>query len=117
MYEIFTGDVFGTISMLNTRSGHMEYFWKQEEMFEDAKIQVKPVASQGVMESRRVWLNVSRALAQGDYARATEYKNQIEREQRIRRNQMETQRLLFQPQMFVPTGNAIDNVPEYVVFK
>ncbi|XP_034239580.1 oxysterol-binding protein-related protein 11-like [Thrips palmi] len=43
---------------------------------------VKPVGKQGVMESRRLWNEVTNALAEGDISRATEHKRNLEEQQR-----------------------------------
>ncbi|KAK3914665.1 Oxysterol-binding protein-related protein 11 [Frankliniella fusca] len=43
---------------------------------------VKPVSKQGSMESRRLWYEVTNALAEGDISRATDYKRHLEEQQR-----------------------------------
>lgn len=38
---------------------------------------VKPIGKQGMMESRRLWNEVTNALAEGDISRATEHKRNV----------------------------------------
>lgn len=38
---------------------------------------VKPLSKQGAMESRRLWNEVTNALAEGDILRATEHKRNV----------------------------------------
>ena len=61
-----------------------------QSIFTDAtsdksEVQVAPIASQGEMESRRVWKDVADGIRQGDFDRAGAAKSKLENEQRARR--------------------------------
>jgi hypothetical protein len=77
---------------------------------------IRSISEQGPLESRRVWHNVTRALAHGRYDEATKHKNEIEDWQRRERKEREKKRDGWQPQLFtwiesgefLPNGNNND---------
>ena len=61
---------------------------------------VRPLGDQGALESRRVWVDVRRALRDGDVARATSHKRSLEERQRFEETQRQTRGEIYHSKLF-----------------
>ena len=71
-----------------------------EETVRDALPQVKPLAQQGPLESRRVWYECTKALRKGDWERANGAKQVVEEAQRALRKSQPAKGSVWRPRFF-----------------
>lgn len=116
----FGGDYFGieghvkdsSNQVLKTISGK----WTEEFIFTDRKTEeqlafnsgttshtktlIEPLENQSPLESRRLWGEVSQAIASGDYSQASKKKAAIEEQQRKLRREREESKVEWVPEFF-----------------
>lgn len=77
---------------------------------------VRPLPQQAANESRRLWLDVSMALARGDVETATEHKRALEEQQRKDERERAARNVTFPTQLFrspAPDHWVYNQLPSY----
>lgn len=92
-----TGEPYTSLVEDHARQGPTLF---NPELMPKVPFSVKPISSQGDMESRRVWHPVSKALQKADYSTANLAKNKIENEQRALRRERAENNEIWMPEFF-----------------
>ncbi|KAK9479681.1 hypothetical protein V1514DRAFT_327859 [Lipomyces japonicus] len=106
LYEI-TGKWNELLEIKNLKTGKKSVFFDSST----AKPQfpkVRPISEQGPLESRRLWLKVTNALAKQNHDEATEEKFIIEDRQRQETKQREEEGVEWHPRLFKQTAEPLE---------
>jgi hypothetical protein len=84
-----------------------------DKVFSDAtsdkrEVQVKPIAEQGDMESRKVWKDVADGIRSGDFEKAGAAKSKLENDQRTKRKNEQAEGSAYALKNFTPVADDED---------